>query len=388
MTSAALFALCAWTALHGQIAVSMANVLLWAIVFRIPFILSPPVLSDDVWRYLWDGKVAVAGINPYSYAPDDPALFSLRDGLWDRVNHRSVPTIYPPFAQILFRLAASNGGLGAWKVLVLGFDLASIGALVTGLERRERAPAHVLLYAWNPLVLVEFAWSAHVDVAAVALATWAIVVAAKRREAASLVLVSIATGIKLFPALLLPALLRRATTRRSWAIPVAIAIIGSVPYVSSGMPAWFRGLRIYARDWEFNGLPYLLCRAVVHDPMWARLILFVTLTATTVVVTARRSKPADCAVGVLAACVAMSPTVHPWYVTWPLPAAVLSDRPPRVACLLATLVVLVAYVVLVVREATGIWRLPQAWLLLEWSVVIVAFMVEHFSHVRRSAARR
>lgn len=387
LTSGALFVGLALAASRGRVAVSTASVAFWAVVFRAPFVFADPVLSDDVWRYLWDGKVALSGLNPYTYAPDDHALAGLRDEVWARVNHPSIPTVYPPFAQLLFRLAASHGGLTAWKLLVVSFDFATIAGLASALGRRADAPTMLLLYAWNPLVVVEFSWSGHVDVAAVAISTWAIVAARRRRHVAAIALASVAAGIKLFPALLLPALLRRAGARAAWGIPIGIAIAGFAPYASSGVSAWFTGLRTYARDWEFNSLPYAILHALEPDPVGARVILGTTLVLTVVGATVRRRDPEDLAVAVLAACVALNPTVHPWYVTWPLPAAILSRRPPRAACLVATLAVLMSYVVLVTREASGVWHLPRAWLVLEWAVVIVAFGTERLPHARRFACR-
>ncbi len=388
LTSGVLFAAFAVAAIHDRVVLSSANVVAWALVFRLAFLFTSPVLSDDVWRYLWDGKVSLRGINPYSFAPDDHALVGLRDEVWARVNHRSIPTVYPPFAQLLFRLAASHGGLVAWKLLVVSFDLGTIAALAVALGRRPEAPKLLLLYAWNPLVVVEFAWSGHVDAAAVAISTWAIVAARKRYPVAAVALASIAAGIKLFPALLLPGLLRQVRARAGWGIPVAVAIAGFAPYVSSGVPGWFIGLRTYARHWEFNSLPLLALRVLVDDPIVVRLILGAALVMTLVAATLGRRDPADSAVAVLGVCIALNPTVHPWYVTWPLPAAILAERPPRVACLVGTLAVLASYVVLVARETTGVWRLPRSWLTLEWIIVGVALGAECLLYVRRPGDRR
>src|SRR5262249_55179633 len=64
-----------------------------------------PPFSDDLYRYLWDGRVLRHGIDPYRSSPEDPALARLRDELWTRINNRELPTIYPPLAQVLFGLA-------------------------------------------------------------------------------------------------------------------------------------------------------------------------------------------------------------------------------------------------------------------------------------------
>ena len=77
-----------------------------AALLRLTLLFLPPYLSDDVFRYVWDGMVQGAGVNPYRYIPNDPALAALRDAaIWPNVNRGDyAPTIYPPVAQILFFL--------------------------------------------------------------------------------------------------------------------------------------------------------------------------------------------------------------------------------------------------------------------------------------------
>lgn len=130
-----------------------------------------PLLSDDIYRYVWDGRVLLSGVNPYRYAPVDEALRGLRDAqIWPKINHPALPTIYPPVAQYLFGLnALIGGGVVALKALMVGVELACVGlfgrfiARDWTVERKQRA---LLLYWLHPLVIVELAWSGHVDVLA------------------------------------------------------------------------------------------------------------------------------------------------------------------------------------------------------------------------------
>ncbi|HNC73376.1 MAG TPA: hypothetical protein PK362_00620, partial [Elusimicrobiota bacterium] len=86
---------------------SLGLILAAGVLFRLTAFLSPPSLSDDIYRYLWDGRVQAAGHNPYRFAPDAPELASLRNAEHTGINHKSVPTIYPPLAQAVFRLAVA-----------------------------------------------------------------------------------------------------------------------------------------------------------------------------------------------------------------------------------------------------------------------------------------
>lgn len=153
----------AWTHLIGA-----------ALLARLVLVFVEPVLSDDIFRYVWDGRVAHAGINPYVHAPASEALAHLRDAaLWPKINHPEVPTIYPPVAQMLFWLnAVLGGGTTLLRLLLVLVEAAGVGFvwfLLTrtrpALDKKALKRAFVI-YALCPLVVVEVAWSGHVDVLA------------------------------------------------------------------------------------------------------------------------------------------------------------------------------------------------------------------------------
>src|SRR5687768_81156 len=100
-----------------RVAIALAAIAGFALV------IAPSVLSEDVYRYVWDGRVLRHGISPYRYAPDDPALAALRDEGWRRINNPEIPTIYPPLAQALFAVAAAPWVM---KTLALAAHLATI----------------------------------------------------------------------------------------------------------------------------------------------------------------------------------------------------------------------------------------------------------------------
>lgn len=139
-----------------------------AVVMRLALVGAEPLLSDDIYRYVWDGRVLLAGINPYEHSPQAPQLTALRDAvIWPKINHPHLPTIYPPAAQYLFGLAAWLGG-SVWilKLLLVLVELGCGLALWRSVRTRwsvERQRSALALYALNPLVIVEIAWSGHVD---------------------------------------------------------------------------------------------------------------------------------------------------------------------------------------------------------------------------------
>ncbi len=108
-------------------------VLLVTLAIQLPELIFLPRTSDDAYRYVWDGRVLLAGIDPYRFVPLDPALAHLRDPLLfpegepPLINRPRAPTIYPPIAQLWFALVA----LFTPKVVgTLGVQIAAAGAVI------------------------------------------------------------------------------------------------------------------------------------------------------------------------------------------------------------------------------------------------------------------
>lgn len=200
-----------------------------ALAMRLPVLLAPPFLSSDLYRYVWDGRVQAAGINPYRYIPADPALAPLRDpAIYPHINRRDyAPTIYPPMAQVIFRAVAAIGQSAlAIKTAMVGFECLAIACLI-GLLRIARLPtARVLIYAWNPLAVWAFAGNGHIDAAAVGLIAAALLCRALRRDGLAGAVLGGAVLVKFLPLAIAPALWRPWSRRARWQAPLAgLAVI-------------------------------------------------------------------------------------------------------------------------------------------------------------------
>jgi len=327
---------------------ALAAVLLLAVVMRVVTVLPPPLQSTDAYRYVWDGRVQAAGINPYRYLPAAKELAGLRDegvgagAVYPNINRAdTAPTIYPPFAQAIFAAVAQIWpSLWGIKAVMLAFDLLAVGAALLLLRAARMPPERALIYAWNPLVLWEFAGGAHIDAAAVGLSALAILAAVRVRPALAGGALGLAVLCKLLPAALFPALWRRW----DWRTPLACGAVIAAGYACYAGVGWrvFGYLPGYASEERLaDGGVVLLRLAALFGPLpsWAGpgyLALALAGLAALAVAVVRRPLPSDPARRAVAICTdalwlsaatmaALSPH-YPWYLAvlaWP---AVLAPR--------------------------------------------------------------
>ncbi len=314
-------------------------VALAALAVRLPLLRWPAELSDDVFRYVWEGRVWRAGFSPFAHAPDADALAPLRDATWAQVNHRAVSSIYPPLAQAWFWLLAPLGPLG-FRVAAMLADVLTATVLA---QRDDRAG-----WAWAllPLPAIESAANGHLEalgclLVALTLAGW---------RGAGLA----AALVKLLPAVML----LREPPRRA----LLWAALGALAFLPMLGPGLLRGLATYGEHWSFNGSAWPLLSWLTGDGALARQLLFGVGAGVSLLAATSRARPPELMLIVSGAFVLLSPTVHPWYTLWPLlPALWLRER---AFVLLAALVPL-AYVVLTTDTMHGGWR---EWPLTRWLI--------------------
>ena len=333
-----------------------------AILLRILLLPVPPSLSDDVYRYVWDGRVLGAGLNPYALAPEAPELVPLRGDLWTELSHRDVPTVYPPLAQGLFTLSSwLPAPVYGLKTILVLLDLAACVLLMV-LSRLWGMPLQrTIWYAWNPLVTVEVAGMGHVDALGVALVilTTTLLALPKRRFLWGAAAAAGAILSKLVPILAVPIWARQSGRAAVFAwVALLLALLGLLPvlWTTGGVPP---GLVEYGISWEFNGplfeplwrtLDLVDLHALVEtgldrlkalteraDPwddlyhynypqLWAKAILSMGLIIA--LVWAWRTPDTLTALRRVFGCVIVfSATVYPWYALWILPWASLSRHP-------------------------------------------------------------
>src|SRR5271157_689702 len=185
-----------------------------------------PALSDDMYRYIWDGRVQAHGISPYRYPPAAPELAFLRDQqIYPWINRKSVVTVYPPAAEaayfLLWRIVPDNIH---WFQVVMAAGGLMAGILMVGLLRDlGRSEARVLLFLWSPLLIFETAHSAHVDGLVLPLLVGAWWARVREKDGWVGFLLGVATAVKLYPAMLLPFLWRPQHPKGRWTMPLSFA---------------------------------------------------------------------------------------------------------------------------------------------------------------------
>lgn len=339
----------------------VATIVAVAALLRLTVLHRPPELSDDLWRYVWDGRVTLAGVNPYAHAPADTALAALRDGVvHPRVNHPSLRTIYPPVAEAGFalsqRLSPGWPGMKAWIVLN---DLALVWALAAWCRRRGGSAWPAIAYAWNPLFVIEYAGSGHLEPVAILPLALAILWNESRPKLSAACFAA-AVLAKLLPLAALP-LLWRKWNAPARAIAVAVSAAGLAWFVrEAGGPS--SGLEAYARTWRNNALAFEALARALGDPA-ARAIATAVPFAVAAWLAWRgaetlRALRASLRAGLLAA-----PVLHPWYLGW---ALAWDPVAPSLPWLLLCALSLLNYGVLAPPVEGGNFHLPLAWRCLEY----------------------
>lgn len=314
----------------------------FAILFRGILIFTPPRLSDDMFRYVWDGRVQAQGINPYAYPPNAPQLVPLRDTeIYRLINRKQSVTVYPAGAELsyalLWRIIPDNV---RWFQIVMALGDLLAGALLVLLLRAVNLPAQrALIYLWSPLVIFETAHAAHVDGLLLPFLVGAWLMRVKMREAATGALLGASIALKLFPVILFPALwrVRGESLKRIWLLPVAMLFVFLLPYLfylSQGagvvgfLPNYF--------DERFNmgiagALSYFIERYTSWKPQTiANALLAITLAVISLYFVLRPARDGERAVHrciyPIGAFTLLTQNLFPWYALWLVPLVALYVR--------------------------------------------------------------
>jgi len=309
----------------------------FAVLFRLCLVGATPQLSSDMYRYVWDGRVQSQGINPYVHPPSSDSLASLRDkAIYPHINRKSSPTIYPAGAQIFFlasHVLVGDSVRGLKAVLVL-FDVLTMIVLIALLSTYELRETRFVVYAWNPLVIIEISYSGHLEGFFVFLVVLAFFLHSRDKKTLGVLSLACASATKIYPALLLPAFINRGERIKSLSIFFSCVLVFYLPYVSAGKKM-LGFLPIYFRDpyESFNlGLKHFLMQMFPRLDYFllTRILGGIVLAAGLIVYIKHKEKEEVLKYSFILISlqlIFMPAALHPWYVVWLIPILAVYPSP-------------------------------------------------------------
>ncbi len=323
------------------------------LVFRLLFIASTPELSNDYYRFIWDGRLLLEGFNPYLSYPLDflqgtqaeviDQGAQLADGMGNL--NASHYTVYPPLNQLCFFLAALVGSksiMASVVVLRLIMISADIGIwwigrkLLRHLDISERC---IYFYLLNPFVILEFTGNLHFEGLMVFFLLWAVYLLLTQKWIQSAVVLGLSVSVKLIPLIFLPLLFKKMGFKKAvsyYLFTGLTVLILFSPFLSQALIAnFFSSIELYFQNFEFNASIYYIVRAIGYEVTGyniiqtaGRILPLITLAGILTLSFFRKNQGSRTLVASMLWAVTiyygLSTTVHPWYIAVPLALSVLS----------------------------------------------------------------
>ena len=388
------------------------------LVLRLMMFWTVPALETDLYRYLWDGAVVAIGFNPYAFAPSEIAgtgtpqalkdLATEAGYIFERINHRDVRTIYPPVAQLFFASAylAETWSITAWRVVCLLCECTTLWLLIRLLDELGRSRLWAALYWWNPLIVKELMNSAHMEAVLIPVLLGAVLLAVRRKNVLACLALALAAGIKIWPVLLLPLVLRPLLFEpRRLATAVGLTFVCllalALPPILAGLDQT-SGFVAYASEWRRNGalnpllevmFQYLLSAYGSADGglanVLARGVAAAAVGGVAMLVVVPPVRDARDMVNrmawVVLALFLMSPAQYPWYLAWIMPFMVL--RNPMMWVQLAAVILPVYYASFYFRGHNIEWVFNDIVVYLMWVPIWLVLIIELKEPLSRGWAR-
>ncbi|MGH9396388.1 MAG: hypothetical protein ACRD18_06000 [Terriglobia bacterium] len=340
----------------------------FAALFRLVLLTAPPSLSNDIYRYQWEGRVQALAINPYTVYPAEKGFAKLQNPAHPVRTGSEVVTAYPPLSEFAFSWVHTIPG---YKRLFTALDFATIGVLLWMLALLKEPLHRVLIYAWNPTVLVSFSLCGHHDSLAILTLMLAVLSIIARKFLLSNLLLAFSFVSKFFALLFLPFFLKR--TRWTYAgLFAGVVALAYLPYIGAGW-GMFRGLTDYAAGWEGNDSLFRLIHLASASKAQAEFVAGILLLGLVFYVTKSGMPVMRAGLMLTAGLLLLSPNAFPWYFTWSVPFLCFTPSAPW---LLMSVTALLGYAPVVVYAAGQPYRDSPFILLLEYGPVIAWLAVD------------
>jgi len=363
-------------------ALPVSALLLLALLARLCFL--PMAPAGDVNRYAWEGHIQVLGENPYRSSPEALAHLATAPGggseiatIYTGVNHKDKTAIYPPGAQALLRATAfaawPDANTRTYKLLAMAADALTVLVLVLLLLRLGRDPRWAALYAINPVVLWSFAGEGHIDSfmllgLALALLAWQ-----TRAWVWMFLALAFAFHIKYMAVFVFPFFVCRRSWRWLWVLALGVLL----PFLLYGPPfaPIFDTLRVFSRDFHYNGALHPLLTMVLGEPWLASRAGAVLALLGVLLIRLFNGHPLEGGAWAMGWVLLCAPTVHLWYLGWVI---VFLPFRPSLAWLLVCGSIAVTYFNVAHWWETGGWE-PIRWLgILVWVPWLIGAWIQRF----------
>lgn len=306
------------------------------ILTRLTLFFSLPALSDDIYRFIWDGTLLKNGIHPFAELPGhylDQNVSGLNQVLYEKLNSPRYFSIYPPLNQFIFWLSVQLNddwltSTNIIRVFIFAADIGSFFVLRTLLKTYEKKESWAFCFFLNPLVILEFVGNVHFEGIVIFFLLAGILYYEKNRNALAASSIGLAIGTKLLPMIYLPYLFIAGTKNRRWWVAFlagAVGVLTLLPMVDrqfiEGMQS---SLDLYFRKFEFNASLYFVARKIgigyygynniaKIGPLLSMLSI-VTILAISILGTVKKWSLPKVFLFILTAYLLFTTTVHPWYI--------------------------------------------------------------------------
>lgn len=239
---------------------------------RLVVVFAMPNLTDDHYRFLWDGQLNINGFSPYAYTPDGfraaghLGTEAYKTALYDQLNSKPYFTIYPPFYQAIFAIGANIGGINIYaqvlviKILLMCFEFGTIYLLPKILEKLELPKHYALIYILNPLVIMELTGNMHLEGVMIFFLAWSIYLFLHNKHIFSAIAFGAAIATKLWPLMLMPLLFKQLGFKRTMQYSVIAGVTGILMLLPMLLhyANIFSSFNLYFQQFEFNGSIFFL----------------------------------------------------------------------------------------------------------------------------------
>jgi rSAM/selenodomain-associated transferase 2 len=309
-----LMALMVWLFPAGLTSkMALTGIITLGILARFIFLWYP--VGNDVFRYVWEGRIQNLGFNPFNYPPLSPALAKVARGdlyaIWQQINHPEFSAAYPPVALLFFRFFVwLNPDPFFFKAVMVGFDIGVMIVLMLMIKQRGILPSRLLLYAANPLILLYISGEGHLDIIQVFFLCLALyLILCQKSPATGFLMLGLAILSKYFALVTLPFLVSGDNRKKSFA--VLIPLILYIPYMDAGAGI-FQSLAEFGTQFHYNDSLTALIRYLRGDDYAFVAICLLGICLVWVYLFVHDLlRSVYLALGCL---LVLLPTLHPWYL--------------------------------------------------------------------------